>query len=337
MDEKTYYLVIGLSLLVPICVAPVLYGDTVLAQDAELQRHLEVARQSAGDEWTEVLDFVCTREAKRIPEDINTPDDPLLEPVRIFDNLYAIGRTRTIIYAITTSDGIILLDAGYRHGQVDSVLLPGMAQLGLDPADIKYIFVAHGHGDHYGGARALQERFGARVVLSAADWDMMEQNDPVALIPTRDIVVKDGEPISLGDNVVTSFILPGHTAGALGFIFSVYDGENTHTAAMFGGMGLDVSVAFDMPEGLAPYLASVDRFKEVAEERGVDVEIQNHPLFDGMPKKLEQLKRRRSGEPHPFVLEEGAYARFMETISECSQYRFTDYPREVDLSFMKKQ
>ena len=112
-DEKNRYLRIGMRMLVSICSVSAPYGGTVLAQDVELQRYLEVARQSAGDEWTEVLEFVCTREAKRIPEDFNTPDDPLLEPVRIFVNLYAIGRTRTIIYAITTSDGIILLDAGY--------------------------------------------------------------------------------------------------------------------------------------------------------------------------------------------------------------------------------
>ena len=71
---------------------------------------------------------------------------PLIEPVQIFDNLYAIGRSSTIVYAITASDGIILIDSGYGD-QIDSVLLPGMAQLGLDPADVELVFLAHGHGD----------------------------------------------------------------------------------------------------------------------------------------------------------------------------------------------
>ena len=53
-----------------------------------------------------------------------------------------------------------------------------MRKLGLDPADIEYVLVSHGHLDHVGGAKLLQERFGARVLLTAADWDMLERDNP---------------------------------------------------------------------------------------------------------------------------------------------------------------
>ena len=39
----------------------------------------------------------------------NRADDPLVTPTRIFDNVYAIGRTGTVVYAITTSAGIVLI------------------------------------------------------------------------------------------------------------------------------------------------------------------------------------------------------------------------------------
>ena len=34
----------------------------------------------------------------------------------------------------------------------------GLTKLGLDPAQIKYVIVTHGHGDHYGGATYLAQR-----------------------------------------------------------------------------------------------------------------------------------------------------------------------------------
>jgi len=262
-----------------------------------------------------VVDYLCTTG----PITANRPDHPVIEPVQIFDNLYAIGRTTTVVYAITTSDGIILLDSGFGD-QVDSVLLPGMVQLGLDPADIEYVIVAHGHADHYGGATHLQARFGVSVVASSADWNLMEEtaSNPSAVPPpTRDVVARDGEPITLGDGVVTPYLVPGHTPGAIGMVFPVHDGENTYTAALFGGMALNLTRLSD--EALPQYLSSVERFSRLSEELGFNVVVQNHPLFDGMPEKLERLKTRRAGEPHPFLIPDGSYQRFMTTVSECSQ------------------
>ena len=45
----------------------------------------------------------------------------------------------------------------------------------------------------------------------------------------------DGEPISFGGIEITPVLIPGHTPGALGFVFRVADGERSHTAALFGG------------------------------------------------------------------------------------------------------
>jgi len=245
-------------------------------------------------------------------------DHPLIEPTKIFDNLYAIGRTSTVVYALTTSEGIVLIDSGYAD-QVESVLLPGMAELGLDPADIRYVIVGHGHGDHYGGSTYWQERYGTRVVLSAEDWDLVEQTAPPgraqAPPPKRDVEAVEGQPITLGDVAVTPVLIPGHTAGSLGLIFPVRDGSNTHMAALFGGTILTSGRISD--EGLRQYVRSLEHFGEVTAAMGVDVEIQNHPLFDGMPSKLERLGRRQPGGPHPFVLAEDGYQRFLSVIASC--------------------
>src|SRR5262245_48894811 len=83
------------------------------------------ARQAAGVDWKMTADFMCTVDGGRG----NRPDDPLIAPTRVFDNLYAIGRTSTVVWAITTTEGIMLIDSGYAD-QIDSVLLPGMRELG---------------------------------------------------------------------------------------------------------------------------------------------------------------------------------------------------------------
>ena len=131
-------------------------------------RHVEPARKAAGADWTQAVDFIC----KVNPYRANRDDDPLIAPTKIFDNVYAIGRTGTVVYAITTSAGIVLIDSGYAD-QIETVLLPGLKALGLDPANVRYVLLGHGHGDHFGGTAYFQER-GARVVLSAADWDLTE-------------------------------------------------------------------------------------------------------------------------------------------------------------------
>src|SRR5579872_1725299 len=92
----------------------------------EVTKHVEAAKKIAGTEWAAEVAFFC----RPMPY-ANKPDDPEFAPTKLFDNVYAIGRVGTVVYAITTSDGIILIDAGYAN-QVDTVLLPGMKKLGLD-------------------------------------------------------------------------------------------------------------------------------------------------------------------------------------------------------------
>ena len=121
-----------------------------------IRQRLDVLRKTAGSEWIETVDFFCAVNPNRF----NRADDPEIQPVRVFDNLAVIGRTSTAVWVVTTSNGLVLIDAGYGD-QLDSVLLPGMKKLGLDPARVTHVIVAHGHGDHFGGASYSNN--GARV------------------------------------------------------------------------------------------------------------------------------------------------------------------------------
>jgi len=84
-------------------------GAQAPAETPAAAAHVARATQAAGTEWTATVDFVC-----RInPDRANRADDPLVEPTKIFDNVSAIGRLGTVVYAVTTSAGIMLIDSGY--------------------------------------------------------------------------------------------------------------------------------------------------------------------------------------------------------------------------------
>jgi metallo-beta-lactamase class B len=290
------------------------------------------ARAAGGAEWADAVTFFCGRDSARA----NRADDPELTPVRVFDDLYALGRTSTVIWAIKTRAGIALIDAGYPD-QVESVVLPGLRKLGLDPNDVKLVLLAHGHADHFGGAAYFQQR-GARVALSAADWDLIEHppappgappgpttGSPSAPPPAgaalpppkRDLVVTEDSRLKIGGLEIKPVSIPGHTPGSLGFVFKVTDGGRAHTAALFGG---SILLSSRIPDAaLEQYVHSVEHFASITRMLGVDVEIQNHPLYDGFEAKLAQLAARKPGAAHPFVVGADGYQRFLTVMSDCAQ------------------
>lgn len=272
----------------------------------------------AGDPvLSKAYQFSCT------PSRYNDPG-PVLQPAKVFDNLYAIPSSpiqQTTVWAITTSAGIILIDAGY-PGSTETIL-GNLRKVGLDPAQVKYILLGHGHGDHYAAALYFQERYGAHVGAAAPDWDLMHRppapGAPVAADapppPKRDLVLKEGEAVKLGDQTVDVIEIPGHTPGSLAFIFNVREGRATHTAGLFGGTVLD-QPRITTP-GLNQYLGSIDHYLGFAKQRKVDVEIQNHALFDDTPGRLTRLAARRPGEPNPFVMTTDRYANLWTLMQEC--------------------
>jgi metallo-beta-lactamase class B len=241
------------------------------------------------------------------------------------------GRRGTVVYAITTSAGLILIDSGYAD-QLDSILLPDMQKLGLDPAQVKYILLGHGHTDHFGGAKYFQQHYGTHIVTSAADWDLMHpkpdaakpnsvkpasaaKKGPQVDPPALDIVAVEGQPITLGDEKVTPVSIPGHTPGSLGFIFTVKDGGKTHIAGLYGGTVLIPRMAWNLDE----YLSSLNHWAEMTRKMKVDTELQNHPLMDGIDERLAKIQARKAGEPNPFVVGQASYQRFVNVISECTK------------------
>lgn len=251
-----------------------------------------------------------------------TPAPPTkFQPGRAFDALYYVGLYNISAWAIKTSDGIILIDALRNAKDAEETIVPNMRQLGLDPAQIKYLVITHGHADHYGGAPYIVDHFHPRVVASDADWKVMEAqaNQPnTAPPPKRDMVVADGHKLTLGGATITLYLTPGHTPGTISLVMPVKDNGQSHVAVLWGGTAFPRNaVASDF----RVYAESAERFGAIAAKAKADVVLSNHGYYDDTPLKLPALAARKPGDPNPFVTGSKSVRDFMIVASECARAR----------------
>ena len=302
---------------------------------AEMEKHIAAARLAAGSDHVGLFDRICA-EARTVgtprgggagrgaagagrrgggPPPPPPPRESWhAEPAKVFDNLYYVGMTEYSAWAVTTKAGIILIDAIYDYSVEDEVD-GGLRKLGLNPADIKYVLISHAHLDHAGGAKFLQEKYGARILMSAADWDLLDQQNP-PWKPKRDMVVTDGQQLTLGETTLTMYVTPGHTMGTVSSVLPVFDNGRRHIAAAWGGTAFNFG-----PDKarLQTYAASALRFRDIVTKAGADVLIANHTDFDGTKRKIPALAQRKPGTPHPYVIGADAVQRYVTVANECAQ------------------
>jgi metallo-beta-lactamase class B len=282
--------------------------------------HLAAAKKAEGTDFPGTLARLCVVAdtpvggggARAIPERATW----YAEPARMFDNLYWVGTKIHSAWALRTSGGIILIDTLYNYA-VEPEIVQGFRKLGLDPASIKYVVITHAHGDHDEGAKLLQDRYGAHVVMGAPDWDLIEKNTAMpGGVPRRDIVASDGQKITLGDGGVTLITTPGHTPGTLSLIFTVKDHGKPLTIAYSGG------TAFNFPHDVARYeiyIASQHKMAEAARAAGATAVMSNHSEFDDAWVRGRLVRLRRTGEPHPYDLGADAVQRYFTMTGECAE------------------
>jgi len=297
----------------------------------EAQKHVDAARAAAGSEFMGLFQPLCDgalalakppaprgggpgRGRQGGPPPPPPRESWHAEPVKVFDNMYYVGMTEFSAWAVTTSEGIIILDAIFDYS-VEDEIVGGLKKLGLNPADIKYVIVAHGHLDHAGGAKYLQEKLGARLIMSAADYDLLDRQNP-PWKPKRDIVATDGMKLTLGDTTLTLYLTPGHTDGTISTLIPLRDGSRTHLAALWGGTLFNFGAN---RARLEAYTKSAERFRDIATKAGADVILSNHTAYDGSKTKLPAVLARKPGAPHPFVVGSDVVRRYLTVANECGQ------------------
>jgi metallo-beta-lactamase class B len=231
-------------------------------------------------------------------------------PIKVFDNLFYVGPGEVSVWLIPTTDGLILVDSA-QEPLVDHVL-DSIRKSGFDPRNIKYILLTHGHLDHFGGAGKIKAASGgtARVAALEEDWTLIEAtyknpgrgNLDRGVAFTRDMVLREGQTLTLGKTELKVYKMPGHTPGSASFAFTVFDNGRPHKALVFGGPGQRNGV-----EGGIQFLESIRRLKR--EFSDVEVPVHVHSYLNTYPapsggtvfEPAKLLAQRKPGQPHPFV------------------------------------
>lgn len=310
----------------------VLVSTSLAAQSQEsADSHVTAAKALAAKEQTALLNLCNPPQARgtapaRTGQPAAQPQGPpdrstwTREPMKVFDNLYYVGERAYSAWAVTTSAGIIIIDAIYDYS-VEEQIAGGLKKLGLDPSQIKYVVISHAHRDHVGGAWYLQERFGARVMMTAADWDLLERNSQKWPKAKRDIVVTDGQQLTLGNTTLTFIHTPGHTPGTMSTLAPVRDNGKPHVAALWGGTGFNFTITPERPAAywFDSYIKSAQRFREAAAKAGADVFLSNHPSWDGSDAKMLALAKRAPSAPHPYVIGTKSLQNYLTIAELCAR------------------
>lgn len=227
------------------------------------------------------------------------PPFTLIQPVRLFDNLFFVGTTAVGAFIADAGDGLVMFDTGCGDADV-ALMVESMKKLGLDPSRIRLIFISHEHFDHYGGVQYLKKNVcpDAKVAMSLTGWNML-QTVPYewAYIGTRpqsvDIYLTDGMKIKVGESVFQIVATPGHSAGCVSFIIPATDNGEVHMAGIMGG-----SAVWPTQAETRLYQASVEYFKAFAMEAGCDVGL----YFHSGEQNFASLRIRKPHEPNPLVI-----------------------------------
>jgi|KBSMisStaDraftv2_1062788.scaffolds.fasta_scaffold195403_2 metallo-beta-lactamase class B len=164
-------------------------------------------------------------------------------PFKVVGPIHYVGTKDLAAYLITTPAGHILIDGA----------VPGMAgeieksirALGFKPEEIRILLTTQAHFDHvgtlahfkalsHGSVRIMTGDEGVVADGGVSDY-LLGKSPETRFTPVKvDVVLKDGDVITLGGVSLTAIRTPGHTRGCATYTMSVTDGGKTY-AVVFPG------------------------------------------------------------------------------------------------------
>jgi glyoxylase-like metal-dependent hydrolase (beta-lactamase superfamily II) len=153
------------------------------------------------------------------------------QPLEIIPGIYCVGGPEfshpqdALAYLVIGEESSALIDTG--AGKGSAVIWDNIDQAGLDPEDLTYIILTHGHVDHIGGAAFFKDRSRGLTVAHRLDQAAIETGDPiftaaswygVSLPPLKVDRALDAktEELPLGQKEkLLCLHTPGHTPGSI--------------------------------------------------------------------------------------------------------------------------
>lgn len=203
-----------------------------------------------------------------------------MEPFKIIGNTYFTGCFPASSHMIDTGDGLILIDTGYADTLF--LLINSIYKLGFSPYDVKYIIHTHWHSDHSEATAGLVHLTGAKTYIGKKDAEKVRRYfEP-------DVLLSEGDVISLGNTRIEVVETPGHTEGTISLFYETEDNGKIYQVGTFGGAGANTLAKgkFDYDNCRSDYLNSLNKLRE----RKVDVFIGNHVWNNDTERKARILK-----------------------------------------------
>jgi len=136
---------------------------------------------------------------------------------------------RFVYVYLIYGEKIYLIDSGV--STAPPLIFKYIEETGRDPEDIASIFLTHSHVDHMGGAAAIKQKTGCKVIahedekLWIEDIEKQFRERPIpgfhSLVGSStkvDVAIKNDQTVALNENLNLEIIhTPGHTQGSLSF------------------------------------------------------------------------------------------------------------------------
>lgn len=150
--------------------------------------------------------------------------------ITIMNNLWQVGGrgltdlSDAAVYLARFGDKAALVDAG--TGRAHPQLIKNIAECLKSDAQLEYLLLTHCHFDHAGGAQAVRDEYGCRIVAHELDAVHLESGDDRVTGANRlgahsepfsvDIRLQGGEStLAIGNGTVKAIHCPGHSPGSV--------------------------------------------------------------------------------------------------------------------------
>lgn len=219
---------------------------------------------------------------ERIDGWLQNPWELKQKPFHVMKNLYFVGTSWVSVFLLKTEKGLVLIDCAMRETMYQ--LVDNIRAMGFDPHEIKYLLLSHGHFDHCGAARYVQEMSGCETWIGQDDAfffterrDLISHEESVSTFKIDHYYNYDSV-LNFGDVQIKPVHCPGHTPGTTSMFITMQHEGKPVVCAMHGGLGALVLSKEQMTKLHLPmetrqvYLQSIDRVLDAH----VDVLIPSH-------------------------------------------------------------
>jgi metallo-beta-lactamase class B len=211
---------------------------------------------------------------------------------RIVGNVYYVGGWDLASLLIVTPRGDVLINTGLAGS--GEMIKHGMAELGFDIRDVKWLLTTQAHYDHVEGMAEVKRMTGAQVWATAPDATLLEDggksdfhfgpayNYPPVKVDRR---LNDGEVLDLGGVKVTVHLHPGHTRGSASYSLVARDGGKAYRVLIANIATINPGVKLlhnaKYPRIAADYALTFERQKKME----CDVFLASHASQYGLHEK----------------------------------------------------